>query len=74
MKDSIDYNDIIDIMIKKVERNLADNTTNDEQLTWYYGRLSVLKELLEISEYDIHEYHSKLAHQLIKVRSIVAKM
>lgn len=74
MKDSIDYNDIYDIKMKQVERNLADKNTNSEQRTWYYGRLSVLKELREITEDDILEHHGKIAGQLLKVRAVVAKM
>jgi hypothetical protein len=77
MKNSIDYNDIFDIMIKKTEADLADMYKN-----WHpwvdidrkEGRLAVLKELREISEGDIHEQHSVIAAQLLKVRSVVAKM
>jgi hypothetical protein len=77
MKNSIDYNDIFDIMIKKTEADLADMYKN-----WHpwvdidrkEGRLEVLKVLRDISEGDIHEYHSEIAKQLLKVRSVVAKM
>lgn len=77
MKNSIDYNDIFDIMIKKVELSLTQDKPMpmfEEQHEYLHGRLSVLKELREISEYDIHEHHGELADQLIKIRRIVAKM
>ena len=77
MKNSIDYNDIFNIMIKKAEADLEDMYKN-----WHpwvdidrkEGRLEVLKVLREISEGDIHEHHAEIAKQLIKVRSVVAKM
>jgi hypothetical protein len=77
MKNSIDYNDIFDIMIKKVELSLTQDKPMpmfEEQHDYLHGRLSVLKELREISEGDIHEYHSVIAAQLLKVRRVVAKM
>jgi hypothetical protein len=77
MKNSIDYNDIFDIMIKKTEADLEDMYKN-----WHpwvdidrkEGRLEVLKVLREISQDDIHEHHAEIADQLLKVRSVVAKM
>jgi hypothetical protein len=67
MKNSIDYNDIFDIMIKKTEADLADMYKN-----WHpwvdidrkEGRLEVLKVLREISQNDIHEHHAEIADQL----------
>lgn len=72
MKNSIDYIDIIDVKIKQVERNLAENLLED----WEYnqGRLDELKELREIAIQDCEEHHAEIAGQLIKVRRVVNKM
>lgn len=72
MKNSIDYIDIIDVKIKQVERNLAENLLED----WEYnqGRLDELKELREIAIQDCEEHHADIAGQLLKVRRVVNKM
>lgn len=73
MKNSIDYNDIFDVMIKQTERNLAASALPEDD-HYFEGRLSVLKELSEISKADIHEHHAEIADQLLKVRRVVNKM
>ena len=77
MKNSIDYNDIFDIMIKKTEADLADMYKNRHpwvDIDRKEGRLEVLKVLREISQDDIHEHHAEIADQLLKVRRVVEKM
>jgi|LauGreDrversion4_2_1035121.scaffolds.fasta_scaffold2008324_1 hypothetical protein len=77
MKNSIDYNDVFDIMIKKTEADLADMYKN-----WHpwvdidrkEGRLEVLKVLRDMAQADINDHHGEIADQLIKIRSIVEKM
>jgi hypothetical protein len=79
MKNSIDYNDIFDIMIKQAElslKNINENFTpwSFDEFNNIQGQLKVLKVLSEISQGDIHEHHAVIADQLLKVRRVVAKM
>lgn len=74
MKNSIDYNDIFDVMIKKVEQHIEQTIFEDTDWSYNQGRLSILKELSEISKADINEHHAEIADQLLKVRRVVEKM
>jgi hypothetical protein len=73
MKDSIDYNDIINGKIRKIQESFRHLSASKEA-SYYHGKLMQLKELLEITEDDIHEHHNEIANKLLKVRRVVNKM